>query len=349
MSPTENRLDAVLFDFAGTLFVPEPAARQVALAAAALGLALSPEECERLGARFEAAGMPGAPYPAAVPETLRALYAKRDLGPDAHRAAYTALMSTVPAPRGLAAAVYERILLAEGWVPYEDSRRTIGALLDGRVAVGLISNVGFDLRPILIAHGMGRLAAHATLSFEHGLTKPSPELFGRALADLGATAARTLMVGDHPVADGGAAALGMRTLILPMSAPGARHGLDQVLEAVRGNGVMQGLEHFSNPSASLDAVLAAPLSPSAPNVSVGQQAVQGRQRFGNGAVLRAVRAVMESTKEPVSVAEVHAMVQARLGETVSTESVRSCLVRDARGPNARLVRVSQGRYRSARL
>ncbi len=227
MSPTENRLDAVLFDFAGTLFVPEPAVRQVALAAAALGLALSPEECERLGARFEAAGMPGAPYPAAVPEAFRALYAKRDLGPDAHRAAYTALMSAVPAPRGLAAAVYERILLAEGWVPYEDSRRTIGALLDGRVAVGLIRNVGFDLRPILIAHGMGRLAAHA-----------SPELFGRALADLGATAARTLMVGDHPVADGGAAALGMRTLILPMSAPGARHGLDQVLEAVRGNGVM---------------------------------------------------------------------------------------------------------------
>jgi hypothetical protein len=40
------------------------------------------------------------------------------------------------------------------------------------------------------------------------------------------------MVGDHPTDDDGGGALGIRTLILPMSPPGARHGLDRVLALV---------------------------------------------------------------------------------------------------------------------
>jgi hypothetical protein len=72
-----------------------------------------------------------------------------------------------------------------------------------------------------------------------------------------------------------------------------------------------------------------------------------RKRYGNGAVLRAVRRVMAEVCEPLSAAEVHALVERHLGYTVSIESVRSCLKRDARGPNDRLVRVSQGRYRPA--
>lgn len=71
----------------------------------------------------------------------------------------------------------------------------------------------------MTAHGLDQLARHATLSFEHGVAKPSPEIFQRALASLDAQPAGTLMVGDHPLADGGAAALEIRTLILPMSQP----------------------------------------------------------------------------------------------------------------------------------
>jgi HAD superfamily hydrolase (TIGR01549 family) len=101
------------------------------------------------------------------------------------------------------------------------------------VPTGLVSNIGFDIRPILNAHRMERLASHATLSFEEGITKPAPEIFQRALDRLNADPASTLMVGDHPVADAGAEALGMRTLILPMSPPGGEHGLGRVLELVR--------------------------------------------------------------------------------------------------------------------
>jgi FMN phosphatase YigB (HAD superfamily) len=64
------------------------------------------------------------------------------------------------------------------------------------------------------------------------VAKPSPVIFEHALASLDALPAEALMVGDHPVADGGAAELGLRTLILPMSAPGSRHGLARVLDLV---------------------------------------------------------------------------------------------------------------------
>lgn len=232
MLERDEQVHAVLFDFAGTLFAREPAAQQVALAADGLGVVLTPRECESLAAQFLRVGMPGGPYPTSVPEELEAIYAQRDLGPDAHRAAYVALMSTIRAPGGLAAAVYDRVRLKDGWIAYSDTHETIQALTDRGVRVGLVSNVGFDLRPILTAHGLDQLACHATLSFEHGVAKPSPEIFQRALASLDTQPADTLMVGDHPIADGGAAALGIHTLILPMSQPGSKHGLDRVLALV---------------------------------------------------------------------------------------------------------------------
>jgi len=227
---TGQQVGAVLFDFAGTLFAPRPAAAQVSLAAGELGLKLSLAECERLATELLTAGMPGGPYPDSIPEHVVGLYASRDLSGEAHRSAYLALMSTVDAPAGLAEALYEQILRADGWVAYSDTRETLRALADRRLAVGLVSNVGFDLRPILVAHGMRELAAHATLSYEQGVVKPEPQIFRLALEGLDAQARSTLMVGDSETADGGAAALGIRTLILPMSPAGARHGLHRVLE-----------------------------------------------------------------------------------------------------------------------
>ena len=91
------------------------------------------------------------------------------------------------------------------------------------------SNVGFDLRPILCHHGFEELARHSTLSFEENVTKPDPRIFRAALGTVSAEPAETLMVGDRPEADGAAAELGLRTLIWPMSPPGAEHGLDRVL------------------------------------------------------------------------------------------------------------------------
>jgi HAD superfamily hydrolase (TIGR01549 family) len=224
-------LRAVLFDFAGTLFMPRSAREMVAAAADG---PLSETDVDALARVYERAGMPGGPYPEAVPAALAEAYAARDRGPDEHERAFAGLLQGAGEPEpGFAARVYRQIRAAEGWVPYPDAEPTVSALIADGLRVGIVSNVGFDLRPILRAHGFGALAEHCVLSFEVGATKPDPAIFAAALAVLGTDATDTLMVGDHEEADGGAAALGMPTLILPMTPPGTIHGLKAVLVASR--------------------------------------------------------------------------------------------------------------------
>jgi FMN phosphatase YigB (HAD superfamily) len=224
---------AVLFDFAGTVMMPLDAPTWVAQAAIRTGVALSRDEIAALAQRYLEAGLPGGPYPDDVPDDVAQMYAVRDLGPDEHRAAYTALLSTVPEPApGFTRAMYEQVLGPEGWVAYPDAAPTVRALQDAGLRVGLISNIGYELRPILEAHDLGALARRCTLSCEHRIMKPDVRLFEAALAQLETEPAQTLMVGDHPSADNGGVALGMRTLLLPMTAPGAAHGLGAVLRLV---------------------------------------------------------------------------------------------------------------------
>lgn len=225
-------LKGVLFDFAGTLLVPRAARELIAAAGAAIGVELSARELEQLAGAYLEAGIPGAPYPRRVPESLRSLYEGRDLSPGAHRAAYVSLFRTVAHPPDLEAlpeAVYEQILAPRGWTAYADAAGVVDEVARRGLRVGLVSNVGFDIRPILRHHGFGRLAERSTLSFEVGATKPDPRIFIEALRGLGTRPERTLMVGDHPEADGWADRVRMQTLILPMTPPGSVHGLQHVL------------------------------------------------------------------------------------------------------------------------
>jgi FMN phosphatase YigB (HAD superfamily) len=224
---------AVLFDFAGTVLMPQAAPTWVAHAAARAGVTLSESEIAALAQRYLQAGLPGGPYPDHVPGAVAELYAVRDLGPEEHRSAYLALLSAVPEPApGFTEAMYEEVLGPAGWVAYPDAVPTVGALQDAGLRVGLISNIGYDVRPILAAHGLGALAQRCTLSCEHRVMKPDVRLFEAALAQLETEPAHTLMVGDHASADTGGVALGMRTLVLPMTPPGPAHGLDVVLRLV---------------------------------------------------------------------------------------------------------------------
>jgi HAD superfamily hydrolase (TIGR01509 family) len=221
---------AVLFDVAGTLAVPLDARAWLARAARAAGVALGDDEgaTAALAARLEAAGLPGGPYPAAIPPALREAYAARDRDPATHRAAYTGLLGTV-VEEPLATALYERVLVAEGWAVYPDAVPVLGALRERGVRTVAVSNVGFDLRPVLDGLGLLHHFDAVVLSYEAGAVKPEPAIFAAALAAAGVTAAEALMVGDHAAADGGAAECGIRTLLLPMSPAGATHGLAAVL------------------------------------------------------------------------------------------------------------------------
>jgi HAD superfamily hydrolase (TIGR01509 family) len=95
----------------------------------------------------------------------------------------------------------------------------------------LLSNIGLDIRPHLQQIGMTDLLDGLVLSYEVGVVKPESEIFQHALDLLDVPAAEALMVGDSWRADAGAAALGIRTLVLPRTL-GPVHGLAAVLRLV---------------------------------------------------------------------------------------------------------------------
>ena len=92
-----------------------------------------------------------------------------------------------------------------------------------------MSDIHFDLRPEFIAAGLDRFVDAYVLSFEHAIQKPDAAIFDFALHALGLQPDQALMVGDHPRRDGGAATVGIRTLLLPPLRDCVPRGLDAVL------------------------------------------------------------------------------------------------------------------------
>jgi HAD superfamily hydrolase (TIGR01509 family) len=219
----------VLFDFHGTLAQVQPPVTCVLEAARDCGVTLEPGRATALADRLATVGLPGGPPPRRVPPHLAEVWAERDLYPHAHRAAYTGLAATVECGvTGLAEALYERLLRPEGWLPYADAASTLAALRAAGIPVGVVSNVGFDIRPLFAAWGLVDLVDGWALSYEVGRCKPDPAIFRRACAALRADPERTLMVGGTP-ADVGAVRAGCTALVLPASEPGEVKGLSAVL------------------------------------------------------------------------------------------------------------------------
>jgi FMN phosphatase YigB (HAD superfamily) len=82
-------------------------------------------------------------------------------------------------------------------------------------AVVVVSDIHVDLRPWFVAHDLDRYITDYVLSYEHGVQKPEPEIFRRALLAVAALPSEALMVGDRASYDGGAVSIGIPTLILP--------------------------------------------------------------------------------------------------------------------------------------
>jgi HAD superfamily hydrolase (TIGR01509 family) len=220
---------AVLIDFAGTLLVPEPRESWVA----AVRPDLSPAEVADLAERLDRAGRSGGPEPDVLPDELRSAYGERDLSTARHREVYEGLMAGVTgAGTDLTRRLYERGREADGWAVYPDAQPTLAALRERGLPVAVVSNAGFDLRPLFAAHGLAPFIDAYVLSFEVGAVKPDAAIFRAACTALEVHPADALMVGDNPRADGAACDLGIRTLLLPYSPAGAPHGLRAILDLV---------------------------------------------------------------------------------------------------------------------
>jgi putative hydrolase of the HAD superfamily len=202
---------AVLFDFSGTLFRIESTESWLRAGLDAAELSLSEGELMRAAEELERVGaLPGGVAPGVpIPDEVAAVWGVRDESAALHRAAYTGLSRQVPLPDpALHDALYDRHMSPAAWQPYPDAVEVLRALRERGIRVGVVSNIGWDLRPVFRAHGLDPYVDAYVLSYEHGIQKPDPRLFRTACTALGVEPGDVLMVGDDRRADGGAAALG---------------------------------------------------------------------------------------------------------------------------------------------
>lgn len=216
----DSTFDAVLFDFSGTLFDDTSV--------------LDPDAITASGA--DLGGLSAAEVVRAVlahVDSPASLEARKgcDLSREAHRAVWTRLIAEAgPFAPDLVDAVYAALTDPAAWTPYPDTAVVLKALHDRGVRIGVLSNIGWDIRPALADAGVLDLLDAVVLSCEHGLEKPDPALFALACQEMGAAPGRVLYVGDDPVKDGAAVRVGLPVYLLPAErAPGRERGLAAVL------------------------------------------------------------------------------------------------------------------------
>ncbi|GAB2516719.1 HAD family hydrolase [Nocardia heshunensis] len=225
-------IDAVLFDFSGTVFRFEEAAFHDARLTDADGRPLDTHEIAEIMRRLTA------PVEQTVKFDAEGQYAweNRDLDPALHRRAYLEVLEKTGVPHAQALQVYELLLDPDGWTPYPDTGDVLRALRESGLRVGIVSNIAFDIRPAFVDRGWDRYIDDYALSFEVGAIKPDIRIFKSALDHLGVAPGNALMVGDSDEADGGARVLGCAfALVDPLPTADRPSGL---WDAVRAHGLL---------------------------------------------------------------------------------------------------------------
>ncbi len=217
-----TRIEGVLFDWGDTLFAPPDAAQVITDVARERGVTLSDDRARVVWEELWSAG-----------KTPEELAKGRDLSPDAHRTVWTTLFQRAdPRVPGLSRALYDRVMDPSAWVPYPDTAPTLRALRERGLKIGVVSNVPRDLSDVFAAHGLAGLVDAFVHSFQVGAEKPDARIFRAACERLGVAPGAALMVGDHPVADGGAVHAGLSFHLLPPHEGHGERGLRAVLDLV---------------------------------------------------------------------------------------------------------------------
>ncbi|MEV6769065.1 HAD-IA family hydrolase [Nocardia sp. NPDC051030] len=197
-------IEAVLFDYSGTLFRLEESAFREAELTDASGRPLDKHEVTEIMRRMTAPVGQWVEFD----EAGQYAWENRDLDPALHRTAYMQVLEKSGVPDASAGQLYERLLEPTAWTPYPDTGDVLRALSERGVRVAIVSNIAFDFRPAFVSRGWDRYVDVFTLSFEVGAMKPDERIFRSALDKLGVEPGNALMVGDSEEADGGATVLG---------------------------------------------------------------------------------------------------------------------------------------------
>ncbi|HKH52617.1 MAG TPA: HAD-IA family hydrolase [Mycobacterium sp.] len=198
-----SQVQAVLFDFSGTLFRLEEDDSWFE------GIEVDERHVDG-HVQAELMRRLTAPTGRSVEMTPQAHQAwiDRDLEPHLHREAYLHVLRESGLADHHAEALYGRVIDPSSWTPYPDTAEVLKGLHRQGVKTAVVSNIAFDVRPAFVAIGAGDHVDEFVLSFEVGAIKPDPVIFETALAWLGVEAAHAVMVGDSAEADGGARAVG---------------------------------------------------------------------------------------------------------------------------------------------
>jgi putative hydrolase of the HAD superfamily len=212
----------VLFDFGHTLFAHAPLSVTIAECATGLGAPMGNQQAAAMARRIETAAME--PSELAHP---------RDLDAAVWRQRWAILYGIADEwVAGLGDAVNADMHDPVAWVPYSRSAATLRTLESHGMAIGIVSNTGWDVRTVFSAHSMTAPITSFTLSCEVGVVKPDLEIFSVACESLGLSPEDVLMVGDDPRADSGAVVAGIRTLLLPPLPAHADNGIAAVIDLV---------------------------------------------------------------------------------------------------------------------
>ena len=213
-------MHAVLFDWRGTLVADFPDSWWLERAYQSLARAPTEGEIERLVRALARA---------TEENDIQAGFLTEDCSATLHREHNLNWYRRAGLDEELALALYELDFDPTNHPFYVDVASTFETLRARRIKVAIVSDIHFDLRPEFEMAGLNDCVSAFVLSFEHGIQKPDRRMFEIALEQLEVKPSDALMFGDRASRDGGAAACGIATVILPpLLSPGER-GLKQFL------------------------------------------------------------------------------------------------------------------------
>ncbi|VEG45652.1 haloacid dehalogenase superfamily enzyme, subfamily IA [Mycolicibacterium flavescens] len=225
-----SEINAVLFDFSGTLFRLEEDESWFH------GMEVDDRKVDghvqaELMRRMTA---PTGEHVEMTPEAHR-VWVNRDLAPHLHREAYLHVLRESGLADEHAESLYGLLIDPMNWTPYPDTAEVLQGLHRRHIRTAVVSNIAFAVRPAFVSLGAAEFVDEFVLSFEVGAVKPDPAIFEIALDRLGVEAVSALMIGDSDEADGGARAVGCRfALVDPLPTTERPDGLRTALS---GHGV----------------------------------------------------------------------------------------------------------------
>jgi HAD superfamily hydrolase (TIGR01509 family) len=214
-------VEAVLFDWRGTLVLDPPTGWWVERAVALLGRDISAVEIDHLVLKLDRAYL--------APEIQEGLLTE-DCDAQVHRDVNLRWFELAGLDEELSAELYELDFDPQCHPFYPDVPDVLAALHSTGVRLAVVSDIHFDLRPEFTAADLDRYVDAFVLSFEQGFQKPDARMFQLALDQLDVRPSEALMVGDRSSHDGGAASVGITTLILPPLQTLLDRGLRSVLD-----------------------------------------------------------------------------------------------------------------------